>query len=179
MRTASCYTNKVKITAYAKNTKVDYPGHVAKNWELLQAALPCNPNFTVQNYIPPPICSGPAACTQAPPVYIIPLLYTVQDPNLSPDDPGSGYLTYAYTDPNYSFRISNLNSNGDDASQRLSAIAVSSIITLTKTSDPSASFQIQVVSKTNLTTYWDFECTLLSSIPGSIGIGTNLTLTYI
>ena len=62
MRTASCYTNKVKVTAYAKNTKVDYPGHVAKNWEVLQAALPCNPNFDIQNYIPNIPCSKNPTC---------------------------------------------------------------------------------------------------------------------
>ncbi len=50
MRSASCYTDKVRTTAYAKNTKVQYPGGVAKNWEVLQATLPCNPNFTVQTY---------------------------------------------------------------------------------------------------------------------------------
>jgi hypothetical protein len=50
MRSASCYTNKVKVVAYAKNRKVDLVGHVGKNWETLQAALPCNPDFTVQNY---------------------------------------------------------------------------------------------------------------------------------
>ena len=62
MRSASCYTNKVKITAYAKNTKVDYPGHVAKNWETLQAALPCNPEFTVQNYQPTIACNYNPTC---------------------------------------------------------------------------------------------------------------------
>ena len=50
MRSASCYTDLRKTVAYAKNRKVQYPGGVAKNWETLQAALPCNPNFEVQNY---------------------------------------------------------------------------------------------------------------------------------
>ena len=61
MRTASCYTNKVKVVAYAKNRKVEYPGHVAKNWETLQATLPCNPDFTVQNYQTTQSC-GNATC---------------------------------------------------------------------------------------------------------------------
>jgi len=51
MRSASCYTDLRKVVAYAKNKKVQYPGGVAKNWETLQAALPCNPDFTVQNYV--------------------------------------------------------------------------------------------------------------------------------
>lgn len=55
MRSASCYTNLRKTVAYAKNKKVNYPGGVAKNWETLQAALPCNPDFTVQNYVAVPI----------------------------------------------------------------------------------------------------------------------------
>lgn len=59
MRTASCYTNKVRITAYAKNKKVDLIGHVGKNWETLQATLPCNPDFTVQNYQTTLSCGNP------------------------------------------------------------------------------------------------------------------------
>lgn len=58
MRSASCYTNLRKTVAYAKNKKVNYPGGVAKNWETLQAALPCNPDFTVQNYVGLPIYCG-------------------------------------------------------------------------------------------------------------------------
>lgn len=62
MRSASCYTNKVKTVAYAKNRKVDYPGHVAKNWETLQATLPCNPNFDVQNYVVTMPCGTNPTC---------------------------------------------------------------------------------------------------------------------
>jgi hypothetical protein len=69
MRTASCYTNKVKIVAYAKNRKVNYQGGVAKNWEILQAALPCSPDFTVQNYVGIPIyCSQTNVCPAAIPL---------------------------------------------------------------------------------------------------------------
>jgi hypothetical protein len=50
-RTASCYTNLIKIKAQAKNNKVDYPGHVAKNWNPLAPTLGCNPIFDEQNYI--------------------------------------------------------------------------------------------------------------------------------
>ena len=62
MRSASCYTNKVKVVSYAKNKKVDYPKHIAKNWETLQATLPCNPDFTVQDYVIvncKKVCTGP------------------------------------------------------------------------------------------------------------------------
>ena len=50
-RSASCYTNLRKITATAKNNKVDYPGHVAKNWNPLAPTLGCNPIFDVQEYV--------------------------------------------------------------------------------------------------------------------------------
>lgn len=50
-RSASCYTNLRKMTALAKNNKVDYPGHVAKNWNPLASTLGCNPIFDVQEYI--------------------------------------------------------------------------------------------------------------------------------
>ena len=62
MRTASCYTNKVKIVAYAKNKKVEYPGGVAKNWETLQATLPCNPDFTIQTYAASLPCNYNPTC---------------------------------------------------------------------------------------------------------------------
>jgi hypothetical protein len=69
MRTAACYTNRVRIVAYAKNKKVNYPGGVAKNWETLQATLPCSPDFTVQTYVGVPIyCSQTNACAIAIPV---------------------------------------------------------------------------------------------------------------
>lgn len=50
-RSASCYTNLRKTTALAKNNKVDYPGHIAKNWNPLASSLGCNPIFDVQEYI--------------------------------------------------------------------------------------------------------------------------------
>jgi hypothetical protein len=56
MRSAACYTNKVKVVAQAKNTKVNYPGGEAKNWDKMYATLGCNPNFAVQTYVVPPEC---------------------------------------------------------------------------------------------------------------------------
>lgn len=56
MSSSACYTNKIKTTALAKNTKVHYPGNVANNHNTLQATLGCNPNFTVQNYVAPGAC---------------------------------------------------------------------------------------------------------------------------
>lgn len=69
MRSASCYTDLRRTVAYAKNRKVQYPGGVAKNWETLQAALPCNPNFDIQNYVGVPIwCSQTNACATLVPI---------------------------------------------------------------------------------------------------------------
>ncbi len=50
-RSAGCYTNLRKIVAEAKNTKVEYPGNVAKNWNVLQPTINCNPNFQVIEYV--------------------------------------------------------------------------------------------------------------------------------
>ncbi len=51
MQSAAAYTNKKRVIAIAKNTKVDYPGGVARNQGNLQPSIGCNPNFTPNNYI--------------------------------------------------------------------------------------------------------------------------------
>lgn len=51
MSSASCYTNKIRVTYEAKNTKVQYPGNVAKTSGILYPALNCTPNFSVFNYV--------------------------------------------------------------------------------------------------------------------------------
>lgn len=56
MRSASCYTNKVKVVSYSKNTKVNYPGSIANGSQPLAATLGCNPNFAIQLYTVPPSC---------------------------------------------------------------------------------------------------------------------------
>lgn len=56
MSSAACYTNRVKVVAYSKNAKVNYPGNIANGSEPMLASLGCNPNFTVQVYTVPPSC---------------------------------------------------------------------------------------------------------------------------
>lgn len=56
MSSSACYTNRVKVIAQAKNTKVNYPGGEAKNFDPIYATLSCNPRFGVQKYLPPPDC---------------------------------------------------------------------------------------------------------------------------
>lgn len=51
MRSASCYTNKVRVTYAGNNTKVQYPGNVAKTFNIYYPALGCSPNFSVFNYV--------------------------------------------------------------------------------------------------------------------------------
>lgn len=56
MKSAAAYTNKRRVMAEAGNTKVEYPGNVAKNYGGLQPVLPsqstpltpisCGPDFT-------------------------------------------------------------------------------------------------------------------------------------
>ena len=56
MRSAAAYTNKRQVMAEAGNTKVEYPGSVAKNYSQIQSVLPsqaspltpiaCGPEFT-------------------------------------------------------------------------------------------------------------------------------------
>lgn len=50
MKSASAYTNTRRVTAIGKNTKVEYPKYVARNWGLLQPAVRCNPDFQIIIY---------------------------------------------------------------------------------------------------------------------------------
>ncbi len=51
MSSAACYTNKIRIIAEAKNTKVEYPGKIGKNWNPLYSTLPCNSNYDILDYV--------------------------------------------------------------------------------------------------------------------------------
>ena len=51
MSSASCYTNKIRVTYAGNNTKVQYPGNVAKTNNIYYPALNCNPNFSIINYV--------------------------------------------------------------------------------------------------------------------------------
>ena len=56
MSSAACYTNKRRVIAESKNSKVNYPGNIANGSQPLLPTLGCNPNFTVQSYTVPPSC---------------------------------------------------------------------------------------------------------------------------
>ena len=51
MRSASCYTNKVRVETFARVTKVQYPGNIANNYVKDEAAIACNPRFDVIQYL--------------------------------------------------------------------------------------------------------------------------------
>ena len=51
MSSASCYTNKVRVTYEAKNTKVQYPKNIAHSPGFLYPVLNCNPDFSVLDYV--------------------------------------------------------------------------------------------------------------------------------
>lgn len=50
MSTASAYINKIRVETIVKNTKVEYPGKIAKNLEPLAPTCQINPSFTVLTY---------------------------------------------------------------------------------------------------------------------------------
>lgn len=50
MSTAASYINKLRVETVARNTKVEYPGRVAKNIEPLAPSCLINPNFQVLSY---------------------------------------------------------------------------------------------------------------------------------
>jgi hypothetical protein len=50
MSTAAAYINKVRVQSIARNTKVEYPGRVAKNIEPLAATCASILDFTVLDY---------------------------------------------------------------------------------------------------------------------------------
>jgi hypothetical protein len=49
---AGAYINRIKVQSQARNTKVQYPGGKATNYNPLYATCASNPNFSILNYIP-------------------------------------------------------------------------------------------------------------------------------
>jgi len=63
---AAWYTNKVRVQAVAKNTKVEYPGGVAQPIKPVYSSSNCNPNYSVLKYFKPncnPISNIPSSIT--------------------------------------------------------------------------------------------------------------------
>jgi hypothetical protein len=52
---ASCYTHRIKVKTQARNAKVQYPGRRAM-YDGIHATCAVNPDFTVLNYNPIPLC---------------------------------------------------------------------------------------------------------------------------
>jgi hypothetical protein len=69
MKTASAYTNARRVTAIGKNSKVEYPNFVARNWGSLQPAVRCTPNFQIIIYKDLCVCNkgvSSSIATQGP-----------------------------------------------------------------------------------------------------------------
>lgn len=49
---AGAYINRIKVQSQARNTKVQYPGGKATNYNPLYATCASNPNFSILNYTP-------------------------------------------------------------------------------------------------------------------------------
>ena len=56
MNSAASYTNKVRVQAVAKNTKVEYSGGVAVPPKPIYSSIGCTGNYSVIHYRPPPYC---------------------------------------------------------------------------------------------------------------------------
>lgn len=50
MRSAAAYTNKIRVETSVRNNKVEYPGKVAKNIDVLAPTCAADPNFQVLEY---------------------------------------------------------------------------------------------------------------------------------
>ncbi len=68
---AGAYINRIKVQSQARNTKVQYPGGKATNYNPLYATCASNPNFSILNYTlicafcdrpPPPPPPPPPSC---------------------------------------------------------------------------------------------------------------------
>ena len=56
MSSAACYTNKRRVLAESSLTKVQYPGRIANNNDVILSVQNCSPNFEVLNYTKP-VCN--------------------------------------------------------------------------------------------------------------------------
>ena len=56
MSSAACYTNKRRVIAEASLTKVQYPGKVAVNNDVILSVRNCSPDFSVLHYFKP-VCN--------------------------------------------------------------------------------------------------------------------------
>jgi hypothetical protein len=50
MNSSAGHTNRVRVIAEAKNTKVSYPGNVANNYNPIESAYGCSPVYQTITY---------------------------------------------------------------------------------------------------------------------------------
>lgn len=56
MSSAACYINKKRILAESGITKVQYPGRIANNNNVILSVQNCSPNYNILNYISKNCC---------------------------------------------------------------------------------------------------------------------------
>ena len=56
MSSAACYTNKRRVIAEASITKVQYPGKIANNNDVILSVQNCSPNFDDMRYYTHLLC---------------------------------------------------------------------------------------------------------------------------
>ncbi len=65
MRSASAYTNAIRIATTVRNNKVDYPGRIAKNFNSLNPVCPISPDFSKIEYVGIPLyCNTTNFCPE-------------------------------------------------------------------------------------------------------------------
>lgn len=63
MPSASCYTAKKQFIAENRVTKVEYPQHVAKNYDPLYSGVACNARYNQIQYLQIR-CTKPIVCVK-------------------------------------------------------------------------------------------------------------------
>jgi hypothetical protein len=54
---AQGYTNRIRVQTEGRNNKVQYPGRIASNVNVLSAAVRLSPNYGVVSYTPVNFCN--------------------------------------------------------------------------------------------------------------------------
>lgn len=99
---AGAYTRRINVQTRARNSKVQYPGGRAVNFNPIYATCASNPIFTTLNYIPVSIrCDGLFInCTPPPPSDCLPIPNEILDGQFSTTTTGC-ILDGGFSNSNY------------------------------------------------------------------------------
>jgi hypothetical protein len=62
MSSAQCFTNRIRVQAEARLTKVQFPGNLARNSNPLEASVALSPDYTKINYVITNFCKNRKGC---------------------------------------------------------------------------------------------------------------------